>query len=95
MHDLRRMSGWIAPDDKREICGRCGKPRSELCGDDFIPMSSAGTAKDDADARDAALLKAAHDWWECRGTYCDGDENHDKWLALQRAIAAEQKESAG
>lgn len=23
-----------------EICGRCGKPRSELCGDDFIPMPS-------------------------------------------------------
>ena len=57
MHDLRRMSGWIAPDDKREICGRRGKPRSELCGDDFIPMPSATPVKDDADAREVEYLR--------------------------------------
>jgi len=22
---------------RRPICGRCGKPKSKLCGDDFMP----------------------------------------------------------
>jgi hypothetical protein len=30
----------------QEICGRCGNPRSELCGDDFIPL--AGTTIESA-----------------------------------------------
>ena len=29
----------FTPKYEPEICGRCGKPKSVLCGDDFVPTS--------------------------------------------------------
>ena len=30
---------------EQPICGRCGQPRSERCGDDFIPADQTGAGK--------------------------------------------------